>query len=183
MRFLHQIRYLLFPEIGVRHNVPFMPCVLRVAGLVLSLFFVSFASAQTSPTFTSSPVLSGVYGATYTYNITTTDLENDVREIVTASTLPIGLVLTDNGDGTATLTGTVLETGSFPCKQMAKSVFTNDAVADYYNTNLVNAKIDMEKGEGLEIAKLYEVKCYPNLLFIDGNGSQRGMPSPFTAPM
>lgn len=58
-----------------------------------------------------------------------------------------------------------------PCKQMAKSVFTNDAVADYYNTNLVNAKIDMEKGEGLEIAKLYEVKCYPNLLFIDGNGN------------
>lgn len=58
-----------------------------------------------------------------------------------------------------------------PCKQMAKSVFTNDAVADYYNKNLVNAKIDMEKGEGLEIAKLYEVKCYPNLLFIDGNGN------------
>lgn len=58
-----------------------------------------------------------------------------------------------------------------PCKQMAKSVFTNDEVADYYNANLVNAKIDMEKGEGIEIAKLYEVKCYPNLLFIDGNGN------------
>lgn len=58
-----------------------------------------------------------------------------------------------------------------PCKQMAKNVFTNDTVADYYNTNFVNAKIDMEKGEGPEIAKQYEVQCYPNLLFIDGNGN------------
>ena len=58
-----------------------------------------------------------------------------------------------------------------PCKQMAKNVFTNDTVADYFNTNLVNAKIDMEKGEGLEIAKQYKVQCYPNLLFIDGNGN------------
>jgi thioredoxin-related protein len=58
-----------------------------------------------------------------------------------------------------------------PCKQMAKNVFTNDTVADYYNANFVNAKIDMEKGEGPEIAKQYEVQCYPNLLFIDGNGN------------
>lgn len=58
-----------------------------------------------------------------------------------------------------------------PCKQMAKSVFTNDEVADYYNKNFVNAKIDMEKGEGIEIAKKYQVQCYPNLLFVDGNGN------------
>lgn len=58
-----------------------------------------------------------------------------------------------------------------PCKQMAKNVFTDKDVAEYYNKNLVNAKIDMEKGEGIEIAKMYEVKCYPNLLFIDGNGN------------
>lgn len=58
-----------------------------------------------------------------------------------------------------------------PCKQMAKSVFTNDTVSEYYNKNFINAKIDMEKGEGLDIAKQYEVQCYPNLLFIDGNGN------------
>ena len=58
-----------------------------------------------------------------------------------------------------------------PCKQMAKNVFTDDAVARYYNANLINAKIDMEKGEGIEIAKMYEVSCYPNLLFVDGNGN------------
>ena len=58
-----------------------------------------------------------------------------------------------------------------PCKQMSKNVFTNDAVADFYNFSFINAKIDMEKGEGIELAKLYEVRCYPNLLFIDGEGN------------
>lgn len=58
-----------------------------------------------------------------------------------------------------------------PCKQMARTVFTNDTVADYYNANFINAKMDMEKGEGLEIAKQYQVACYPNLLFIDGDGN------------
>ncbi len=58
-----------------------------------------------------------------------------------------------------------------PCKQMAKTVFTNDTVADYYNNHFVNAKIDMEKGEGIELAKQYQVNCYPNLLFIDGKGN------------
>jgi thioredoxin-related protein len=58
-----------------------------------------------------------------------------------------------------------------PCKQMSKNIFTNDTVADYYNKNFVNAKIDMEKGEGIELAKQYDVRCYPNLLFVDGNGN------------
>ncbi len=57
-----------------------------------------------------------------------------------------------------------------PCKWMAKNVFTNDTVADYFNAQFINAQFDMEKGEGKEIAKLYEVSCFPNLLFIDGDG-------------
>jgi len=57
-----------------------------------------------------------------------------------------------------------------PCKAMAKNTFTNDTVANYYNSNFINAKIDMEKGEGIDIAKQYEVGCYPNLLYIDGDG-------------
>ncbi|MES2514238.1 MAG: thioredoxin family protein, partial [Bacteroidota bacterium] len=58
-----------------------------------------------------------------------------------------------------------------PCKQMSKNVFTDAAVAEHYNKNFINAKIDMEKGEGIEIAKQYQVQCYPNLLFVDGNGN------------
>ncbi|MBI5541412.1 MAG: thioredoxin family protein, partial [Bacteroidia bacterium] len=57
-----------------------------------------------------------------------------------------------------------------PCKWMAKNIFTNDTVADFYNSKFINAQIDMEKGEGVEIAKLYNVHCYPSLLYIDGDG-------------
>lgn len=57
-----------------------------------------------------------------------------------------------------------------PCKWMAKSVFTNDTVADFFNSNFISTKIDMEKGEGIEFRKKYQVFCFPNLLFIDANG-------------
>lgn len=57
-----------------------------------------------------------------------------------------------------------------PCKWMAKTMFTKNEIADYYNQNFINAKFDMEKGEGIELAKKFEVFCYPNLLFIDENG-------------
>lgn len=58
-----------------------------------------------------------------------------------------------------------------PCKWMSHNIFTNDTIADYFNSNFVNAKIDMEKGEGIDIAKKYDVRCYPNLLFVDGDGN------------
>ncbi|WP_346986029.1 thioredoxin family protein [Chryseobacterium sp. POE27] len=57
-----------------------------------------------------------------------------------------------------------------PCKLMAKNVFPQKNVGDYYNANFINAKIDMEKGEGIDIAKKYNVKAFPTYLFVDGNG-------------
>lgn len=57
-----------------------------------------------------------------------------------------------------------------PCKWMAKTVFTNDTVSDFFNTNFIATKIDMEKGEGIEFRKKYNVFCFPNLLFINGDG-------------
>jgi len=57
-----------------------------------------------------------------------------------------------------------------PCKLMAKNIFTLQSVGDYYNSNFINAKIDMEKGEGIELAKKFKVTAYPTYLFIDGNG-------------
>ena len=57
-----------------------------------------------------------------------------------------------------------------PCKWLAANVFTNDTVADYYNDTFINAHFDMEKGEGLELQKLYNVYVYPTLLFINANG-------------
>ncbi len=57
-----------------------------------------------------------------------------------------------------------------PCKRMAKSVFTQESVGNFYNENFINMKIDMEKGKGPQIARQYRVRSYPTLLFVDGNG-------------
>lgn len=57
------------------------------------------------PSFTSTAVLEATEDAAYTYNVTAEDSDNDTLTI-TAPTLPDWLELTDNGDGTATLTGT-----------------------------------------------------------------------------
>jgi len=59
-----------------------------------------------------------------------------------------------------------------PCKLMAKNIFPQKEVGDYFNANFVNAKIDMEKGEGLDIAKKYGVRSYPTYLFINGDGEE-----------
>jgi thiol-disulfide isomerase/thioredoxin len=58
-----------------------------------------------------------------------------------------------------------------PCKWMDKNVFPTAEAGDYFNKNFVNAKIDMEKGEGLEIAKTYAVQAYPTYLYVDGDGN------------
>jgi len=57
-----------------------------------------------------------------------------------------------------------------PCKMMDSKVFSQAEAGTFFNANFVNAKFDMEKGEGLELAKTYEVRAYPTLLFIDGDG-------------
>ena len=57
-----------------------------------------------------------------------------------------------------------------PCKMMSKDVFTHAEVSSFYNENFINAKIDMEKGEGPALATNYKVRAYPTLLFIDGDG-------------
>lgn len=59
-----------------------------------------------------------------------------------------------------------------PCKWMAKNIFTNDTAADFHNKHFVNAKIDMEKGEGIELAKKYGIQAYPTLLYLNSEGTQ-----------
>ena len=59
-----------------------------------------------------------------------------------------------------------------PCKLMVKNIFPLQTVGDYYNANFVNVKIDMEKGEGIELAKKFKVQGYPTYLFIDGDGNE-----------
>lgn len=57
-----------------------------------------------------------------------------------------------------------------PCKWMAKEVFPKPEVGAAINPYYISAKIDMEKGEGIELAKKYNVRNYPTYLFFDANG-------------
>lgn len=57
-----------------------------------------------------------------------------------------------------------------PCKRMSSETFTKPDVGNFYNANFINMKIDMEKEEGPEVARKYNVSAYPTLLFIDGDG-------------
>lgn len=59
-----------------------------------------------------------------------------------------------------------------PCKLMVKNIFPLQTVGDFYNSHFVNAKIDMEKGEGIGLAKKYNVKAFPTYLFINGDGEE-----------
>ena len=58
------------------------------------------------------------------------------------------------------------------CKQLDMMVYTDPAVTEYANKNQINWKFDAEKGEGIELAKKFEISGYPTILFIDGNGNE-----------
>jgi len=58
-----------------------------------------------------------------------------------------------------------------PCNRMARDVFPRQDVGDFYNEHFICCKMDMEKGEGLDIAKQFVVKSYPTYLFLDADGS------------
>jgi thioredoxin 1 len=57
-----------------------------------------------------------------------------------------------------------------PCKYMAANTFKDTDVAKYFNQNFINLKIDMEKGEGPALASRFQVRAYPTLFFINGDG-------------
>ncbi|MEG0796547.1 MAG: thioredoxin family protein [Odoribacter sp.] len=57
-----------------------------------------------------------------------------------------------------------------PCKMVAKTVFPQEKVGNYYNQHFINYQIDGEKGEGPGIVKKYQVKNYPTFLYLNGEG-------------
>lgn len=57
-----------------------------------------------------------------------------------------------------------------PCIQMANTAFKDNTAADFYNKSFINAKFDMEKGEGIDLKNKYGVNVFPTLLFINGEG-------------
>lgn len=57
-----------------------------------------------------------------------------------------------------------------PCKLLQKNVFTRSDVGEVFNRNFINVKIDMEKGEGPQLMRLFPLEVYPTLFFIDPSG-------------
>ena len=58
-----------------------------------------------------------------------------------------------------------------PCKIMSEKIFPTEEVGEVYNSTFICYKIDAEKGEGVQIAKQYEVKSFPTYLFLKADGS------------
>lgn len=58
-----------------------------------------------------------------------------------------------------------------PCKWMSRNTFTDESVAVFFNENFINVKMDMERGEGPELARKFRIRGYPTLLFLDAEGS------------
>lgn len=61
-----------------------------------------------------------------------------------------------------------------PCKMMSNTVFPQEKVGAYMNPHFVNIKIDMEKGEGVELAKRLQISAYPTFIIFNGDGNEIG---------
>lgn len=57
-----------------------------------------------------------------------------------------------------------------PCKWMAANTFPDEKVGALYNEKFVAYKFDMEKGEGIEFRKKYDVRAFPTLLYLNADG-------------
>ena len=58
-----------------------------------------------------------------------------------------------------------------PCKLMAERILPLPEVGDYLNARFVCLQIDMEKGEGPELAKEYGVDAFPTFLVVNPDGT------------
>lgn len=59
-----------------------------------------------------------------------------------------------------------------PCKILDHFVFKSVEAGDYFNEKFINFKIDMEKGEGIDLQKKYNVASYPTLLLLNPDGTE-----------
>ena len=57
-----------------------------------------------------------------------------------------------------------------PCKKMDAKTFPDEKVGDFFNKNFINIKVDVEKGDGLDIAEKYKIISYPTLFFVNCGG-------------
>lgn len=57
-----------------------------------------------------------------------------------------------------------------PCRLMEKDVFMDRDLGNFFNENFINYKVDAEKGNGVNLAQIFNIKAYPTLLFLNDKG-------------
>ena len=58
------------------------------------------------------------------------------------------------------------------CKVLDRNTYTDPAVSKLTDEKFVCVKIDAEKGEGIELAKKYQISGYPTIVFFDEGGKE-----------
>lgn len=58
-----------------------------------------------------------------------------------------------------------------PCKEVAEKVFPQPEAGEYFNPRFVCVKYDMEQGEGLALAKRFDVHAYPTFVIVRPDGT------------
>ncbi len=57
-----------------------------------------------------------------------------------------------------------------PCRMLKARTFPNPEVGTFFNANFINVEVDGEEGEGIDLARKYQIRGYPSLIFVNGNG-------------
>lgn len=57
-----------------------------------------------------------------------------------------------------------------PCKQLDKTTFPDGDLGNFHNQTFINIKVNVEKGEGWDFGKNYNVTALPTLFYINGDG-------------
>lgn len=154
---------------------------------VCEIYSCSTSGGNNAPYFTSSPVTSIEAGTNYSYTITTVDPESDNVNIF-ATTLPTWISFTDNGDGTALISGNTQTTGDYAVSinvsdgsASNSQNFTLSVTSSGGGTGTVNELIFSEYIEGssynkgLEIANFtgssVDLSSYSVMKQTNGSGS------------
>ena len=58
-----------------------------------------------------------------------------------------------------------------PCKKMAKTVFTQAKVGEFFNPKFISLKIDAEAPQNKAVAEKYKIAAYPTLGFFKADGT------------
>lgn len=120
------------------------------------------APTNNAPVFTSTPPnpLTKV-GTVYSYSITVTDADADTITI-TAPVLPSWLTLTDNGDGTATLTGTPAAANYGANSVTLRASDGTDTTDQSVTVRVLSAS---------NVSRLWRGAVQPNAAYIAGDGN------------